>query len=212
MHLRKEDLENTERIKRLNIVNAISGIKPANLIGSISNDGQTNLAIFSSVIHLGSNPALLGFISRPDEEVRRHTLENIMQNHSYTINHVNQSIVERAHYTSAKFEKEQSEFEYCALTEEYLSGFKAPFVKESLLKLGMQFVESIPIETNGTIMMIGEIQHIIFPEEAMNEHGHINLGQLKTVGLSGLNNYYQVEKIATYPYARLQQLPEFHER
>lgn len=209
MHVNKEDLQKTERIKRLNIVNALSGIKPANLIGTISNNQQTNLAIFSSVIHLGSNPALLGFISRPDSEVRRHTLENIVESQVYTINHVHQSIVQQAHFTSANFEKEQSEFKHCGLTEEYLFDFKAPFVKESRLKLGMQFLESLPIKANGTLMVIGEIQHVIIPEGVINEEGHIDLVALNTVGLSGLNNYYAVEKIATFPYARVQELPGF---
>ena len=63
MHLTREDIQNTERIKRFNIINSITGIKPANLIGTISADGKTNLAIFSSDIHLGSNPALIGFIA-----------------------------------------------------------------------------------------------------------------------------------------------------
>lgn len=207
MHLNKGDLQKTERIKRLNIVNALSGIKPTNLIGTISNNQQTNLAIFSSVIHLGSNPALLGFISRPNTEVRRHTLENIMETNSYTINHVHESFVEQAHYTSASFEKEQSEFDKCNLTEEYLLDFKAPFVKESRLKLGMQFLECLPIKANNTIMVIGEIQHVIVPDEAINELGHIDFGLLESVGLSGLNHYYRMEKIASFPYARVNELP-----
>ena len=59
MHLTKMAIQNTERIRRLNIINSISGIKPANLIGTSSNSGQSNLSIFSSVIHLGSDPALV---------------------------------------------------------------------------------------------------------------------------------------------------------
>ena len=53
----KNDLLKMDKVKRLNIVNNIIGIKPGNLIGSISNDNEPNLAIFSSVIHLGSYPA-----------------------------------------------------------------------------------------------------------------------------------------------------------
>ncbi|MFT5169027.1 MAG: flavin reductase (DIM6/NTAB) family NADH-FMN oxidoreductase RutF [Saprospiraceae bacterium] len=209
MHLNKEDLQNTERIKRLNILNSVSGIKPANLIGTVSNDQQSNLAIFSSVIHLGSNPPLLGFISRPDTEERRHTLENIMETNFYTINHVHESFVQNAHYTSAKFEKEQSEFSHCGLTEEYLLDFKAPFVAESRLKIGMQFLESLPIKANGTIMIIGEIQHLLFPDDALSEEGYIDFGILESAGLTGLNHYYRMEKIASYPFARVRELPDF---
>ena len=52
MHLTKEQIQQTSRIKRLNIINSITGVKPANLIGSISDNGHSNLAIFSSVVHL----------------------------------------------------------------------------------------------------------------------------------------------------------------
>jgi flavin reductase (DIM6/NTAB) family NADH-FMN oxidoreductase RutF len=209
MHLNQNDLKEIDRIKRLNIINGISGIKPANLIGTISKKQQTNLAIFSSLIHLGSNPALLGFISRPNTEVIRHTLDNIMDNGFYTINHVNSSILEQAHYTSAKFDKEQSEFELCGLTEEYLVDFKAPFVKESHIKLGMQFLECLPIEANGTVLMIGEINHIFIPEDAIDDLGHVDIGLLNTIGVSGLNNYYKIKKAASFPYARVKDLPDF---
>lgn len=209
MHLSKEAIQNMDRIKRLNIINSVSGIKPANLIGTISDDGITNLGIFSSVIHLGSNPAILGYILRPDVDVRRHTYENIQQNGQYTINHIHQSFVEQAHYTSAKFEADVSEFDTCQLTAEFLPGFKAPFVKESFLKLGMRFVEAIPIPINGTLMVVGEVEHIILPENAIDTEGHIDLANLSGVGISGLNSYYALNKIAQFPYARVSELPEF---
>ena len=62
-----------QKVERLNLINSLSGVKPANLIGTKDQNGNENLAIFSSVVHLGSNPALLGFILRPQGEVRRHT-------------------------------------------------------------------------------------------------------------------------------------------
>ena len=209
MHLTKTAIESLERIKRLNIINSISGIKPANLIGTISDKGESNLAIFSSVVHLGSNPALIGFVMRPEQEVRRHTFENIFENGFYTINHIHESFAEQAHYTSAKFEKEESEFKACGLTEEYLFDFKAPFVKESRLKFGLKFQQKVPIEINKTTMIIGSIEHLILPEAALSDEGFIDLGMINNVGISGLNSYYKLEKTAQYPYARKQELPDF---
>ena len=148
MHLSKEDIQKTPRVKRLNLINSVTGVKPANLIGTVSESGVTNVAIFSSLVHLGSNPALLSFIMRPRHEVRRDTFENIMHSKCFTINQVHPEFVANAHYTSAKFEKEESEFEKCQLTEEYIEGFTAPFVKESRLKIGMKYEESIPIKIN----------------------------------------------------------------
>lgn len=212
MHLTKNDLQTTERVKRLNIINSISGIKPANLIGTASDDGKTNLAIFSSVIHLGSNPALLGFILRPADEVPRHTYENIQANGFYTINHVPTAMIENAHYTSAKFDHEISEFERCGFHEEYIDGFSAPFVKESPLKIGMRFIESIPININNTTLVIGEVEHLIVLDEAMTEKGYINLEICQTAGISGLNSYYNVQKIMDFPYARPHEVPDFKQK
>lgn len=209
MHLTRQEIQDTERIRRLNLINSITGIKPANLIGTISADGKTNLAIFSSVIHLGSNPALIGFILRPDRKAGQHTFDNIMETNVYTINHIHESFIEQAHYTSAKFAREESEFEKCALTEEYIPGFVAPFVGESTLKFGMKLVQTIPIELNGTVLIIGEVEHLLVPDAAVNEEGQIDLSQPTDVGISGLNTYYKLEKIAEFPYARPNELPDF---
>ena len=56
----REDIENLEKQFRINLVNSLSGYKSANLIATKSKDEITNVAIYSSVIHLGSNPPLLG--------------------------------------------------------------------------------------------------------------------------------------------------------
>ena len=209
IHYTKEDIQNMDRIKRLKIINSVSGIKPANIIGSIAEDGTTNLAIFSSVMHLGSDPALLGFILRPKGDVPRHTFDNINRNNQYTINHINSSFVEKAHYTSAKFDKEISEFSRCGLNEEFVEGFEAPFVAESDFKMGMKFVHAIEIPINNTLLVIGEIEHIVFSPEVINSDHNINLELANSVGISGLNSYYSLSKIAEYPYARVTEVPKF---
>jgi flavin reductase (DIM6/NTAB) family NADH-FMN oxidoreductase RutF len=211
MYLNKNGIHQLERRKRLNLVNSLTGIKPANLIGTRSLAGEPNLAIFSSVVHLGSDPGLLGFILRPDAEVRRHTYENIKESGFYTINHVHRSFIENAHYTSAKFEKDVSEFKMCRLTEEYLHDFQAPYVQESKLKMGLKFIEELHIAANDTTLIVGEIQHLYIPEEIMDDKGGCDLSLLDDVGISGLNTYYALEKIAWFPYARPNELPSFHQ-
>jgi len=209
MHYTKQQIEKMERIKRLKIINAVSGIKPANLIGTVSDEGKTNVAIFSSVVHLGSDPALMGFIMRPVGEVPRHTYENILQNGQYTINHIHQTFIKNAHYTSAKLDRGDSEFLRCGLTEEFLEEFNAPFVKESKLKIGLQFLEAINIRLNGTILIVGEIKHLVVPEELIGNDLDLDLSLVNTVGISGLNTYYSLEKIAEYPYVRASEMPDF---
>lgn len=208
-HFSQTDIQQLERFYRANLINSVSGYKPANLIGTVSADGVTNLAIFSSVVHLGADPALLAFIQRPLGE-QGHTYYNIRENGFYTINHVNRKIVERAHYTSAKFDADVSEFEVCALTPEWLAGFHAPFVLESQVKIGMRFVQEIPIALNNTIMVIGQIEHLFIAEHAIRENGSIALDQVDGVCISGLESYYDTSHLAAFPYAKISALPDFN--
>lgn len=208
MHYTKQDIEAMDRVERLKIINSITGIKPANLIGTIDNKGQTNLAVFSSVVHLGSSPALLGFISRPQTDEVGHTYRNIQENGYYTINHIHPEFAKNAHYTSAKFDMDISEFDRCNLSEEYIKECKAPFVKESTFKIGLRFKEALDIKLNGTVLIIGEIEHLVVPETALINND-IDLEQSNSVGISGLNSYYELKKIADYPYARVSEVPNF---
>ena len=203
MYITNRDIQKLDKIKRLNLINSITGIKPANLIGTVDETKNSNLAIFSSIVHLGSNPPLIGMVIRPIDKVIRHTYANILSNGYYTINHVPNHMTEQAHQTSAKYDKNVSEFEACGFTEEFTDGFPAPYVQESNIKIGMKHIESISIELNGTILCIGEIQHIILPENSFSDEGHIDLEKGLSTGISGLNFYYKLSFTHRYDYARV---------
>lgn len=79
MKLYVQDIESMDKRYRTNFVNSLPGFKSANLIGTISHSGIPNLAIFSSVIHVGASPALMGMLFRP-VSVPRHTYQNIKHN------------------------------------------------------------------------------------------------------------------------------------
>jgi len=207
-YISKQEIDALDKIHRINLINSITGIKPANLIGTKDSDGSTNLAIFSSVVHMGSKPPLIGMVSRPSGEVERHTIENIMKNRHYTINHVPISHAKNAHYTSAKLEKGTSEFDACGFLPSYVEDFGAPFVKESAIKFGLEYRESIPIELNGTVLIIGEITHILIEEDCISQEYYIDLQKSSTAGVSGLNSYYNLQYVDSYPYARPEDIQE----
>ncbi|RSK33196.1 flavin reductase family protein [Hymenobacter metallilatus] len=208
-HLTAADIACLEKVYRLNLINAITGFKPANLLGTANEQGRTNLAIISSVVHLGSNPALLGLVMRPPT-VERHSYDNIRATRSYTLNHVHAGIMRAAHLTSANFAREESEFETCGLTPEYLDGFAAPYVQESRLRIGLTLVQELPIEANGTVLLVGAVEHVYLPEnDVQRADGSLDLAAAGTVALSGLDTYYEATPLARYGYARPHQpLPE----
>lgn len=201
-HFHKNDIASLDKRFRANLINSITGPKPANLVGTVSAEGLTNLAVFSSAIHIGANPPLIGLLFRPLGEVERHTYDNIKSTGFYSINHVRADLTENAHLTSAKFAREESEFAKCGFGDELIGDFPAPFVAESNVKLGVRYVQEVPIEANGTILVIGEIELIALPEGVIAENGDVDLFETKSACVVGLDTYHALAEGATYPYAK----------
>jgi flavin reductase (DIM6/NTAB) family NADH-FMN oxidoreductase RutF len=201
MKITKQNILDFEKLYRAAFVNSLSGFKSANLIGTVSFKGKTNLAIFSSVIHVGANPPLMGFLMRP-VSVERHTYNNIKETGHFTINHINKEIFKQAHQTSASYEKEISEFDACDLTPEYTETIKAPYVKESKIKVGLKFLEEQEIKSNGTIIIVGEIQEVILANDIIFTDGFVDIEKAGTIAISGLNSYHETKRIARLSYAK----------
>ena len=185
---------------RTRFFNLISGIKSANLIGTHNTDGLTNLAVFNSVVHIGANPATMGFINRP-LTVERHTYENIRSTRQFTINAISRNMVERAHATSAKYDRRTSEFKACGFEPYYAREFDAPFVRESPIQIGLEYTEEHPL-SNGTILIVGNVVQVQIADGAVEQDGNINLSQLGIVGVSGLENYHETQLYRRMAYAR----------
>ncbi len=203
MYFDKKDILGLDKIDRINLINSITGIKPVLLVGTRSLENGTNLAIFSSVVHISSNPSRLGFFLRTNKAIRRDTFDNIIENNVFTFNHINLSLIKRAHNTSIKFEKNVSEFDRCKFTEEYIDGFFAPFVKESNIKIGMSLKEIVNMESTESKLIIGEIDYMIFKQDFLDNDFTLNLEKTNSIAVGGLNHYYENKKCMTLPYARL---------
>jgi flavin reductase (DIM6/NTAB) family NADH-FMN oxidoreductase RutF len=200
-YINQDELSNMATRYRTQVVNSLSGFKSANLIGTSNKEGIHNLAIFSSVVHLGSSPALVGFITRPNTVVR-HTLENIQQTEQFTINQVNDKFWREAHQTSARYEADECEFKQTGLTPQIIEGVNAPFVKESLLKYSLKLKDIMPIQLNDTLLVIGEITNILCDENAIKSDGYIDIESLNTVMISGLDSYHTSNRLSRLSYAK----------
>ena len=196
-----EQIQNFERFYRVNFLTKICGPQSANLVGTIDEQGISNLAIFNSVTHISSNPPTLGFFQRP-LTVPRQTYQNIKQAGFFTINSVGIDSIKKAHQTSAKFEKGVSEFEKCQFSEQFIEGFPAPFVSESSIKIGLSLEEEHLLQSSGNILIVGKIQKIIINSNILEEDGNILLEKANLASLAGLDSYFKIEKIARFEFAR----------
>ena len=206
-HFSISSIQTWERFYRANFINSLTGFKSVSLIGTISQSGQTNLAIFSSVVHLGSDPALIGFINRPIKAAP-HTLANIQSTGTYTINHVHPSFLELAHQTSAKYPEEVSEFDELGLTPEFFEATAAPFVKESKVKYALTLEQIIPIKVNNTFLVIGKLQSVALEENILLSDGFLELDKASSICSNGIDAYYSTQLIDRYEYAKPGVRPE----
>jgi flavin reductase (DIM6/NTAB) family NADH-FMN oxidoreductase RutF len=201
MQFDTQDIAAMPTRQRAAFINSLSGFKSANLIGTADKSGRTNLAIMSSVVHLGSHPPLLALVIRPGGD-ERHTLANIMATGCFSINHVTAPLVAAAHQTAARYDRGISEFDATGLTPQWQDGFDAPLVSEATVKLGMRLREHQELQINKTHLVIGEIVLADIPGETMLEDGSLDLGLCGTVALTGLDTYHQSTPVKRMAYAK----------
>ncbi|PIQ47223.1 MAG: flavin oxidoreductase [Cytophagales bacterium CG12_big_fil_rev_8_21_14_0_65_40_12] len=205
MRLTLTDILDLEKPFRTNLINCLTGFKSPHLIGTKSKSGEPNLGLYTQVMHVGANPPLLGVLFRPPV-VPRHTLQNIIETREFTINLVGKSILEPAHWTSAKWD--ENEFEAVSLTEQYIEGTYAPFVAQSLVKMGMTFKERHVIQTNQTVLVVGQIRELIIEDGLIEADGFLNLEKVEMLTMLGLDSYHTTDSLKRMEYAKIDRFPK----
>ena len=205
----KQVLQSLDKRQRVALVNSLPGFKPVVLVGTVNEDSRTNLCVINSCFHVGADPALMGMIIRPAPEgTERHTLENILATKTYSVNAVTRDMAQRAHHTSARFDRDQSEFDACGFAEYWYEDFTAPFVTESPLQLGLTLAEHLPLTINGTHLIIGSIEQIHLSDNAQRNDGSRDLQGMDIVAGVGLDAYHSTGTSQRFSYAKPDKPPE----
>ena len=93
------------------------------------------------------------------------------------------------------------------IRDRYVENQYAPFVKESSIKIGLSYCEHISIKSSNTTMIVGEVEQLVVPDDIIKPNGYIDLSAADSVGISGLNSYYDLKFLNSFPYARVQNVP-----
>ncbi|RAJ26917.1 flavin reductase family protein [Pedobacter cryoconitis] len=199
--IKSDQIYQLEKQYRISLINSLVGYKSLNLLGTISPEGITNLCIISSAFHLGADPPLLGIVIRP-ERAQNDTLTNIKSTGQYTLNNVLPEWYKQAHQTSAYYSSGVSEFDTCGLKKLYCAGFKAPFVGQSTIRIGLELREIIDVEINGTTILIGEIVQILADDTMIAADGTVDHIKAKTMTVAGLDSYFLPQAVGRLAYAK----------
>ncbi|WP_428331478.1 flavin reductase family protein [Mucilaginibacter sp.] len=201
VNIKSDQIAKMEKHYRIALINSVVGYRPLNLLGTTSIDGISNLCIISSAFHLGSNPPLLGMVIRPERE-HNDTLKNIRETGQYTLNNVLPAWYMQAHQTSASYPSGVSEFDVCGFKKQYVKGFKAPFVGQSSVSIGLELKEMMDMEINGTTIVIGEIVQILTDDAIIGEDGTIDHIKAETMAVAGLDAYFLPQPVGRLAYAK----------
>ncbi len=201
-HINSEQLAAFDRFYRGNLINSVTGYKSANLLATRSKDGADNVAIFSSVTHLGSDPALFSFVQRPLGFGVGHTYYNLKETGFITLNHVNAHIINAAHQSSAKYDTHLSEFEVLQIPSLVRNGFHAPFVANAAVQVAAHYESEYLLKENNCILVICRITDIFLNDGILKADGWLNLEQAATVTINGLDGYANTRTIKRLSYAQ----------
>lgn len=197
----EQSLDQLPQRIRANFINSLSGFKSANLVGTQSIDGVNNLALVSSVFHVGAHPPLVGMLMRP-HTVTRDTLQNIKDTGVYTLNHVHTSFVDKAHQCSANYPSAISEFNAVGLTVQMSPSVNAPFVAESKIRIALKVEQITLIELNKTELVIGRIVEVELSNDLLFEDGYVDIEKAESVAVSCLDSYHSTQRIDRFSYAK----------
>ena len=185
-HLQAEDLQAMPKRQRTEFVQGLSGIR--SLFAIVSSNGDTlNIAPFNSIVHISSNPARIGYISRPDN-AHRHTLQNIIEKKSFSINSVSEDHLEDVVKCSEKLPSNQSEFEGKSIKPTDSRDYGVPGIDQADVQIFCEYEEHVKIPSSQGILVIGRIQEVIIREPLyQGEHQEA----WKDLALSqGLEHFY----------------------
>jgi flavin reductase (DIM6/NTAB) family NADH-FMN oxidoreductase RutF len=203
MKLNNIEIKALEQRYRANLINSITGLKSINLLGTKSEKGILNLAIFSQVFHVGANPPLMGVLFRPESELGgNHSLNNVRKTGFFTLNHITSDFYKQAHQTSARYAEDASEFDAVGLIPYFSENFFAPYVQQSPVKIGLKKEQEIPLTINGTTLIIASIQELIVEDKFIKVDGFVDLHAAGSITGSGLDAYLTTEKLGRLSYAK----------
>lgn len=168
-HFLADDLQAMPKRQRTEFVQGLSGIK--SLFAIITSDGNTvNIAPFNSIVHISSNPARIGYISRPDNN-HRHTLQNIITHQFFSINSIREEDLEDVVNCSENLPSDYSEFEMKHIQPTALNNQSIPALRHADVQIFCKYEEHITIPSSQGILVIGQIQEVLIRQPLYkNEH------------------------------------------
>ena len=166
--------------------------RPIGWISTVDENGNNNLAPFSYLNMVSSDPKCVMFSTRRDNNQNKDTLNNVLITNEFVVNLVTVDIVEKMNTTSASVPPDIDEFELAKLTPIDSVMVKPKRVKESLVHFECEKIHHYFIDNDsngGACVVIGKIKIIHIDDTILLENNYINLEKYKPVARLAGSNY-----------------------
>jgi len=178
----------------------ISGIspRPIALVGSLDENGISNLAPFSFFNAFGANPPIIGFSPALSGRtgLPKDTLLNIKETEEFTVSIVNSSIVEQISLSSCEFDKNIDEFVKTGLTKYKSENIGAYGVQESNFIMECKLHEIISLGENpgSGNLILGEVLQFHINKSILTDTNQVDPYKLDPIARNGGSWYTEAKK------------------
>ena len=178
----------------------ISGIspRPIALVGSLDENGISNLAPFSFFNAFGANPPIIGFSPALSGRtgLPKDTLLNIKETEEFTVSIVNSSIVEQISLSSCEFDKNIDEFVKTGLTKYKSENIAAYGVQESnfIMECKLHDIISLGGKPGSGNLILGKVLQFHINESILTETNQVDPYKLDPIARNGGSWYTEAKK------------------
>lgn len=163
--------------------------RPIAWVSSLDEDGNENLAPFSSYNYVGSSQPVVVFNSPSEASGRmKDTARNAVETGEFAVNVVTEALIEEMDHTSASIPPGESEFELAGVERADCREIAPPRVADAVVTMECTLYDEI--EVYDKLMVLGDVVHYHVDDDVLTE-GKIDSRKVDTVGRLG-GPYYTV--------------------
>lgn len=187
-----------------NPLNALVAPRPIGWIGTVSPDGEPNLAPFSYFNAFSADPPVVGFApnAKGADGEAKDTLANVREVAEFTVNVVSADLAEAMNATSRTLPRGVDEFALAGLTAEPSHHIRPPHVGEAkaVLECIVSSIVALPSRAGARAshLVIGEVVGIHIDDSLIRD-GRVDTLALRQVSRLGYMDYSILDSVFEMP-------------
>lgn len=170
--------------------------RPIAFVGTVSPAGVTNVAPFSFANGIASKPPVLMVALTPRRDgTPKDTLRNAVDTGEFTVNIVDEALMQAMHDASAPYPPDVSEFDALGIGLRPSVRIRAPGVDGAPATFECRLRQVIPVEGTTATMLLGDVLLYRVRDDLLDAEGFVDVARMGPVGRLGPDQYTVVRDV-----------------